>query len=77
MERNINVWVPLGRPLLETWSATQACALTGNRTSDTLVRRLALNPLSHTGLEFFYKEENSFINCFVTLESCLGTVVPG
>ena len=25
-----------------------ACALTGNQTSDPLVRRLALNPLSHT-----------------------------
>ena len=29
-------------------AATQACALTGNRTSDPLVCRLALNPLSHT-----------------------------
>ena len=28
--------------------ATQACALTGNWTSDPLVLRLALNPLSHT-----------------------------
>ena len=25
------------RPLLGTWPATQACALTGNRTGDTLV----------------------------------------
>ena len=32
----------------KTWSATQACALTGNQTSDPLVHRLALNPLSHT-----------------------------
>ena len=31
-----------------TWPATQANALTGNRTSDPLVHRLALNPLSHT-----------------------------
>ena len=30
-ERNINVWFPLARPLLGTWSATQAYALlTGN-----------------------------------------------
>ena len=28
--------------------ATQACALTGNQISDSLVRRPALNPLSHT-----------------------------
>ena len=36
-ERNINVWLPLARPLLGTWPATQACALTGNRTHDLLV----------------------------------------
>ena len=47
-ERNINVWLPLEHPLLGTWSATQACALTGNRTGDALVCRLAFNPLSHT-----------------------------
>ena len=29
-ERNINVWLPLARPLLGTWPATQECALTGN-----------------------------------------------
>ena len=47
-KRNINVWLPLIHPLLGTWSTTQACALTGNWTSDPLVCRLALNPLSHT-----------------------------
>ena len=35
MERNINVerytdWLPFPCPQLETWLATQACALTGN-----------------------------------------------
>ena len=29
-ERNINVWLPLMGPLLGTWLATQAYALTGN-----------------------------------------------
>ena len=29
-ERNINVWLPLMRPLLGTWPATQAWVLTGN-----------------------------------------------
>ena len=29
-ERNIDVWLPLTHPLVETWPATQACALTGN-----------------------------------------------
>ena len=47
-QRNINVWLPLTRPLLGTWPATQACAPTGNGTSDPLVGKLALNPLSHT-----------------------------
>ena len=46
-ERNINVWLPLERPLLGTWPTTQTCALTGNPTSDPLVCRPALNPLSH------------------------------
>ena len=29
-EKNINVWLPLERPLLGTWPTIQACALTGN-----------------------------------------------
>ena len=33
-ERNINVWLPLQCPLLETCPTTQECALTGNRTND-------------------------------------------
>ena len=32
--RNINVWLPLVHPLLGAWPTTQACALTGNPTSD-------------------------------------------
>ena len=42
---------------LRTWPATQACALTGNRTSDPLFSSLALNPLSHTkhGCALFFK----------------------
>ena len=47
-ERNINVWLPLADPLLETLPAAQACALTGNRTGDPVVCRPALNPLSNT-----------------------------
>ena len=46
-KRNINMWLPLPRPLLGTWPETQACALTGNRTGDPSVHRLALNPWSH------------------------------
>ena len=44
----MNVWLPLTCSPLGTWPATQACVLTGNRTSDSLLYRLALNPLSHT-----------------------------
>ena len=47
-ERNISVWWPLEHPLLGTWPAIQASALTGDRTGDPLVLRPALNPLSHT-----------------------------
>ena len=47
-ERNINVWLPLVRPLLGTWPETQACVLTGNQTGDLLVHQPAPNPLSHT-----------------------------
>ena len=36
-ERNFNVCLPLVRPLLGIWPETQACALTGNRTSDPLL----------------------------------------
>ena len=44
----------LSHPLVGTWPATQACALTGNRTSDPLVHRWALSPLSHTSQSFFF-----------------------
>ena len=47
-ERNLNVWLSLVHPVLGTWPATQACALTGNQTSVPLVCRPALNLLSHT-----------------------------
>ena len=42
------MWLPLACPLLGTWSANQACTLTGNRTDNPLVLRLVLNPLSNT-----------------------------
>ena len=45
-ERNINVWLPFMCPLLGTWPAAQACALTGNGTGDSLFCRPVFNPLS-------------------------------
>ena len=47
-ERKINVWLPLVHLLLGTWPTAQACVLTGNQSSDPLVLRSALSPLSHT-----------------------------
>ena len=47
-EINNNVWLLSMHPLLGSWPATQACALTGSQTSDPLVYRPAHNPLSHT-----------------------------
>ena len=46
-ERYINQ-LSLTHPQLGMGPATQACALTGNRTADLSVHRLALSPLSHT-----------------------------
>ena len=45
--------LPLPHPKLRTWPATQACALTGNQTSELLVHRSALSPLSHISQDFF------------------------
>ena len=47
-ERNINVGLSLKCPLLETWPATQGCALNGNWSGNPMVCRAVLNPLSHT-----------------------------
>ena len=44
-ERNV-MWLPLTCPLLGTWPTSQACAPIGNLTSDPLVPRSMLNPLS-------------------------------
>ena len=62
-EGNINVWLPLMHPQLWTWPATQACALTGNRTSNPLVCRPALNSLSHTS-----QVHNHFFNVLLLMD---------
>ena len=68
-ERNINVWLPLTCPLLGTWPTTQACALTGNWTSDPLVHRPVLNPLSHTRVPVLFfkiiKRHLNLYTCFL------------
>ena len=40
-------------PPLGTWPTTQACALTGNQTGNSLVHRLVLNTLSYTSQGYF------------------------
>ena len=42
------MWLPLMCLTPGTWPATQACALTGNGTSDALVHRPVLRQLSCT-----------------------------
>ena len=46
-ERNIHEWLPILQPLPGTWPMTQACATTENWTSDPLLCRPTLNPLSY------------------------------
>ena len=41
-------------PLLGTWPATQARALTGNQTCNALLPSLMLNPLSHTSQKHMF-----------------------
>ena len=66
-ERNINVWLPLTHSLLRTWPATQACALTGNPSGDPLVRRVALNPQSHTSQGTFIFRMFYILGLFLSL----------
>ena len=47
-ERNINVWLPLLRPLPGIWPVIQARAQTGSQTRDPVGHGLTLNPLSYT-----------------------------
>ena len=69
-ERNINVWLPLMCFFyLETWPTTQACVLTGIQTGHPLVRRPALNPLSHTNQGHIFYILNAYM--FITFLSVL------
>ena len=52
-EKNINVWLPLMCSPMGTWLTTQAYSLTGNQTSDPLLYRPMLNPLSYTSRVYF------------------------
>ena len=69
MERNINVWLPLACPQLGTWPSTQACAVTGNWTYNSLVHRLALNPLNHISQGYIFYNNNKTLS--ITVHSLL------
>ena len=62
-ERYINQ-LPLACTQLGAWPATQACALTGNWTSDLLVHRVVLSPLSHTSQGINSFSYNSLFSLF-------------
>ena len=71
-ERNINVWLPFTRPQLGTRPTTQTCTLTGNRTSNLLVQRPALNPLSHTSQgSILYVLTHSSILIIIVMQALL------
>ena len=69
--------LPLTSPALGTWPATQACALTGIRTSNLSVCRLALSRMSHTSQDclplLFFSDFCSQKDCrfLVQISSCL------
>ena len=85
------MWLSLECPLLGTRPTTQAFALTGNQKSDTLVARLALNPLSHTsqgytsfflpvhflGIFFFKPSPSVCVGVLFCNESLVGSTCAG
>ena len=69
-ERNID-GLPLLRSQVGIWLATQACALTGNRTVNLLVHWPMLSPLSHTCQDM----PCSYICFFYLLNCCIRYVL--
>ena len=63
------------RPLVGTWPATQACALTGNSNGDPLVRRPVLNPLSYTSQGYFCNFLNKIFQTFTDVERIVQCIV--
>ena len=56
---------------LGTWPTTQACGLTRNGTSDPLVHRLTLNPLSHTSQGTIYIYIYIFLYIYIYIFVCI------
>ena len=60
-ERNINVWLPPTWPPLGTWPTTQACAPTGNQTSDPSVFSLrSTHWATPAGAKFAFLKKYSY-----------------
>ena len=57
-------WLPLARPQLETWPATQVCALTGNQTFGSQVGAQSTEPHQpgHNEYSYINKRKYSFQN---------------
>ena len=68
-EGNINMWMPLTYPQLGAWPETQACALTGNWTSNLMVHMPVLNLLSHTSRDYLFLT-NCLTNILLKFSEC-------
>ena len=76
MERNINVreihqLAASCTPPPGTWPETQACALAGNQTSDPLLYRPLLNPLSYTSQSILWSFFKMYILFHIKLKETL------
>ena len=71
--------LPLAHPQPGAWPTTQACALTGNQTSNPSVSRQALNPLSHTsqGSLATFKMLSLSLTFGILMMMCLGVCLSG
>ena len=68
-KRNINQ-LSLMHPYVGTWPATQASALTRNRTGDLLVHKTMPNPLGHTGQGITSIFQYYLLMCLLFLVLC-------
>ena len=71
--------LPLAYPQVGTWPSFQACALTGDQTSDPVVHRPALNPLSHSsqGRCLIFEEFSMYRKVGKLTQGSLWTPRPG
>ena len=68
-ERNFNEWLSLALPLLGTWPATEACALSRNQNSEPLLHRPELNPHQPETLCVFFTQISNHHLWYIPLDS--------